>query len=177
VDSGCALGRIFRDHLENQIAHFFGDLPSAKHSPPTGNRSQYSANPARCQPTTVSGLTTMRVCFQPDQNLWTTQKSLSSKHRRGLGCFRLNTRSCCRRVRFSSIRLRRERKQRSSKFRTRPMACNMAACYRKRPVDNKSYVVDSKGGQSFGRDSNRKNNESVVSGKNGAVTVSQLGSW
>src|SRR5207245_1586193 len=30
---------------------------------------QYNLNPVRCQPTTVSGLTTMRACFQPDQNL------------------------------------------------------------------------------------------------------------
>ena len=30
------------------------------------------------------------------------------------------------------------------------MTCNMAACYRKRPVDDKSDAVDFKGGRNFG---------------------------
>ena len=42
-------------------------------------RRQYRRKPARCQRTTVSGVTTMRACFQADQN-WqaSAQKSLSS---------------------------------------------------------------------------------------------------
>ena len=30
------------------------------------------------------------------------------------------------------------------------MTCNMAACYRKQPVEDKSYPVDFKAGRSFG---------------------------
>src|SRR5215469_10521422 len=41
---------------------------------------QYQRNPARCHRTTVSGVTTRRACFQPDQHRRTTnQKSLSDE--------------------------------------------------------------------------------------------------
>ena len=74
---------------------------------------QYNLNPVQCQPTTVSGLTTMRACFQPDQNLSAkTQKILSNARSLGLGCFRFRMASCCRRTRFSSRRVRRACKHR-----------------------------------------------------------------
>ena len=47
---------------------------------------QYQRNPARCQRTTVSGVTTRSACFQPDQHRRTTnQKSLSNKSSFGRG--------------------------------------------------------------------------------------------
>ena len=46
---------------------------------------QYKRKPARCQRITVSGVTTIRACFQPDQKrLTATQNSLSNGLRRGL---------------------------------------------------------------------------------------------
>jgi transposase-like protein len=54
-----------------------------------------SANPDRCQDTTVSGLTMRSACFHPDQNFRAkTQKSVSNTASFGLGCFRLGTASC-----------------------------------------------------------------------------------
>ena len=56
---------------------------------------QYKPNPALCQRTTVSGVTTMRDCCHPDQNRRTaTQKSLSSRSNLGRGCRRFRTASC-----------------------------------------------------------------------------------
>jgi hypothetical protein len=46
---------------------------------------QYQRNPARCQRTTVSGVTTRRDCFQPDQHRRTSsQKSLSNQSSLGV---------------------------------------------------------------------------------------------
>ena len=56
---------------------------------------QYKRNPARCQRTTVSGVTMMRESFQADQTRRaTTQKSLSKRPRRGRGCRPFKTASC-----------------------------------------------------------------------------------
>jgi len=41
------------------------------------------------------------------------------------------------------------------------MTCNMAACYRKRPVDDKSEAVDFKGEQNFGEPQRDVRDESV----------------
>src|SRR5437588_3074819 len=80
---------------------------------------QYSRNPARCQRTTVSGLTSTRDCFQaPQKRRANTQKILSTVPIRGLrgrGCLRFSTASCCRRARFSRSRLRCDCKQRVSR--------------------------------------------------------------
>ena len=47
----------------------------------------YQRNPARCQRTTVSGVTMSRECFQPDQtHRATTQKILAKMPRRGRRC-------------------------------------------------------------------------------------------
>jgi hypothetical protein len=76
----------------------------------------YSRNPARCQRTTVSGVTTRRDFFQSDQNRdASTQKSLSTMPSLGLGCLRFRTVNCCRSARFSMSSLRRERRLRSSR--------------------------------------------------------------
>ena len=51
--------------------------------------------PVRCQPTTVSGATTIKEFFHSDQTRWTvTQNNLSSRFSLGLGCRRLKTASC-----------------------------------------------------------------------------------
>src|ERR1700694_1901857 len=71
---------------------------------------QYIRKPVRCQRTTVSGVTTMRACFHPDQNRrTTTQKSLSSRPMLGRRCRRFSTASCCRSTRFSNSRFPRLR--------------------------------------------------------------------
>ncbi len=56
---------------------------------------QYIRKPARCQRTTVSGVTTRRACFHPDQTRRAiTQKSLSRSPRLGRGCLRFSITSC-----------------------------------------------------------------------------------
>ena len=56
---------------------------------------QYTRNPARCQRTTVSGVTMVRECLQADQSRpATTQKSLSKRLTLGRGCRRFSTASC-----------------------------------------------------------------------------------
>jgi hypothetical protein len=104
-------------------------LPIIRHAPEITR--QYKANPALCHRTTVSGFTTMRACSQPDQNLLTkTQRSLSNVTSRGLGCLRFETSSCCRRARFSSMRLRRVRKTRRIDAKRTRMRGSMARRYR-----------------------------------------------
>ena len=67
---------------------------------PTGPRTreislQYMRKPARCQRTTVSGVTTMIDCFHCDHSrLTATQKSLSNRLRAGRGRRRFSTISC-----------------------------------------------------------------------------------
>jgi hypothetical protein len=80
---------------------------------PTGNASL--GNAARCQRTTVSGVTTRSDFFQSAQNRRArTQKSLSIGWSRARGCLRFSTASCCRSAKFSKSSVRCERKQRAS---------------------------------------------------------------
>ena len=116
---------------------------------------QYKRKPARCQRITVSGATTIRACFQPDQKrLTATQNSLSNGLRHGLRRRRFNTASCWRNARFSRSRLCRTRKKRTSIPRHRRMNRmnrNMGKSYnRKLAGDGGSYVIDFTAGQSFG---------------------------
>src|ERR1700741_2088939 len=75
---------------------------------------QYRRKPARCQRTTVSGVTMRRDCFQPDQTRRaTTQKTRSKLLRLGRGRRRFRTESCWRRAKFSRRKLRCERKRRT----------------------------------------------------------------
>jgi len=56
---------------------------------------QYKRKPARCQRTTVSGVTTTRAFLHPVQNRRAkTQNSLSGAERPGLGLRALKTTSC-----------------------------------------------------------------------------------
>src|SRR6516225_7748191 len=86
----------------------------------------YSRKPARCQRTTVSGLTSTRDCFQaPQKRRANTQKILSTPPIRGLGCLRFSPASCCRRARFSKSRLRCDCQQRVSRPNHNPTWRNM----------------------------------------------------
>src|SRR5262245_58383856 len=92
----------------------------------------------------------MRHCFQPGQNRRaSTQNNLSTRASRGRGCFRLSRTTADGEL-GSRAAVSRERRQRRIELRRSPMTCDMAACYRKRPVDDKSDAVDFKGGRNFG---------------------------
>jgi|HubBroStandDraft_4_1064222.scaffolds.fasta_scaffold99547_1 hypothetical protein len=91
---------------------------------------QYKRNPARCHRATVSGVTIMRFCFQPDQiRRATTQKSLSRRPRIGRGRRRFSTVSCCRSARFSRTRCRRLRNTPASAPNKRKSRLNLARSY------------------------------------------------
>ena len=91
---------------------------------------QYKRNPPLCQRTTVSGVTARRDRCHADQNRrMATQKSLSSRSSLGCGCRRFRTASCLRSARFSSKRLRRARKRRTSVPRHRPVNRNIGRSY------------------------------------------------
>jgi hypothetical protein len=63
---------------------------------------QKSRNPARCQPTTVSGFTATRTSAHRDQmQCRVIQISRSKRFNRGRGRFRLRRTSCCRKARIS----------------------------------------------------------------------------
>src|SRR5258708_33226802 len=70
---------------------------------------QYKRNPARCQFTTVLGVTKMSGLVQPDQNvLNATQNSLCRAVNRRRGCCACRASNCRRRARFSRTRSSRE---------------------------------------------------------------------
>src|SRR5262252_3011129 len=72
---------------------------------------QYRRNPARCQFTTVLGVTKMRGFLHPDQNvLNATQNSLCREVNRVRGRCACKASSCRRRAKFSRTRSSRERK-------------------------------------------------------------------
>jgi hypothetical protein len=72
---------------------------------------QYKRNPARCQFTTVRGVTKMRGLVHPDQSvLNATQNSLCWTVNRRRGCCVCRASNCRRRARFSRTRSSRERK-------------------------------------------------------------------
>jgi hypothetical protein len=100
--------RNITSRISFEILSLPADLPIFESS------RQYQRKPARCHRITVSGLTRMRGCFHEDQRRRArSQKILSTAERLGRGCFRFNTASCCRSTRFSMIRSRRERKERT----------------------------------------------------------------
>ena len=77
---------------------------------------QYLRNPARCQRTTVSGVTRTREFFNCDQMLLIPiQNSLSKNASLGLCLCCLKTDNYWRRARFSNRRSRREQTQRKSR--------------------------------------------------------------
>src|SRR5260370_13090635 len=72
---------------------------------------QYKRNPARCQFTTVLGVTKMSGLVHPDQNVRNaTQNSLCRAVNRRRGCCACRASNCRRRARFSRTRSSRERK-------------------------------------------------------------------
>src|SRR6476661_3989865 len=72
---------------------------------------QYKRNPARCQFTTVLGVTKMSGLVHPDQHVRNaTQNSLCRAVNRRRGCCACRASNCRRRARFSRTRSSRERK-------------------------------------------------------------------
>src|SRR6476619_2537939 len=72
---------------------------------------KYKRNPARCQFTTVLGVTKMSGLVHPDQNVRNaTQNSLCRAVNRRRGCCACRASNCRRRARFSRTRSSRERK-------------------------------------------------------------------
>jgi len=73
--------------------------------------AQYNRNPARCQFTTVLGVTRIRGFLHADQNVRNaTQNSLCRAVNRRRGRFACRASNCRRRARFSRTRSSRERK-------------------------------------------------------------------
>ena len=73
---------------------------------------QYQRKLARCQATTVSGLTMSSTFFQPEKNLRSPiQNNRSNKFKGGFGRFRLRITSCCLSARTSSAVAARDRKR------------------------------------------------------------------
>ena len=113
---------------------------------------QSSRNSARCQRTTVSGVTTRSGFFQSDQNRRArTQKSLSIGRSLARGCLRLSRASCCRSAKFSKSSVRCERKQRATspthRRKKRNKGRTVIANWR---VEEVVQTVDFRAGQSFG---------------------------
>ena len=76
---------------------------------------QYNLNPARCQPTSVSGCTRINVFRHPDQRRRSTiQRNRSPFENLGRGRRRAKTACCCRRARFSKSSSRQARKERTN---------------------------------------------------------------
>ena len=100
VDLGRAPVGVLLRPAPNQHANFWSDR-----RPPRGRdfQRQYKRKPARCQPTTVSGLTITSASFQRDQVARkTVQNRRSRGHNGGLGRFRFKTATCWRRARTST---------------------------------------------------------------------------
>jgi len=115
------------------------------------SKLQYSRNPARCQRTTVSGVTTRRDLFQSVQNRYASiQKSLSKGLSFGLACLRFSTVSCWRSARFSRSSLRRERKQRATSPKLSGAKLHMHHSHSKSCDEEIVQTVDFGPGQSFG---------------------------
>src|SRR5260370_28648612 len=74
-------------------------------------QDQYKRNPARCQFTTVLGVTKTRGSLHPDQHVFNaTQNSLCRAVNRRRGRCACKANNCRRRARFSKTRSSRERK-------------------------------------------------------------------
>jgi hypothetical protein len=127
VDARCTPSWILRDHLEDQVAHLFGDSPTAADSfSHFAEHGPIQFEPSLMPPNHRLGEDQKERLSQSVQKLRaTTQKSLSNGPSLGLGCLRFKTVSCWRRVRFSSIRLRWVRKMRRMAPNQSPKRSNM----------------------------------------------------
>jgi len=120
-------------------------------------RRQYSRKPTRCQPTTVSGFTTIRTSAHLDQTRRrVVQNSRSTGFKRGRGRFLLSTAICCRRARISrAASCRLQRKNRAATRRAgmnwnTNLACNTDQHHPNRSPASQSQVADFQMRPSFG---------------------------
>src|SRR5260370_30515418 len=111
---------------------------------------QYKRNPARCQFTTVLGVTKMRGLVHPDQNvLNATQNSLCRAVNRRRGCCGCRASNCPRRARFSRTRSSRE----WNALTNHPRDCRsdtiMARILAEKAESSLRQVIHSAGGRRF----------------------------
>ena len=134
--SGSTPGRILRCHGADQVAKLVRDSRSAGRC--RERRRQYQRNPARCQPTTVSGFTTIStLAYLDQQRRKPSQKRRSHGFNFGLGFLRLRTPTCCRKATSSSPKSCREQKK----------APNQERKARRSRVMGPVYVTQSTGSQ------------------------------
>jgi hypothetical protein len=103
MDARRSPARILGFHTPDQFADLESHLgPPRLARPPPPEKTK----PARCQDTTVSGLTKMSASAQSDYSRRSVvQKSRSARLSLGRGCFLLKTASCCRRAAASKASL------------------------------------------------------------------------
>src|ERR1051326_3018582 len=95
VDARRAPPRVIAFHTTNQLPKLFTDLGTTTWLGSGPRHRHNSRKPARCQDTTVSEFTMIRVSAHPDhQRRRATQNNRSSRCRRGRDCLRLKTTSC-----------------------------------------------------------------------------------
>jgi hypothetical protein len=112
-------GWILSNHTEDQGANLFADpLPSSPTWLILETHVQYKRNPARCQFTTVLGVTKTRGCLHPDQHsLKATQNSLCRAVNRRRGRCACRASNCRRSARFSRTRSTRQLKELTNQLR------------------------------------------------------------
>src|SRR6516225_8182473 len=145
---------------------------------------QYKRKPARCQFTTLRGVTKTRGFLHPDQNvLNATQNSLCRAVNRVRGCCACKASSCWRRAKFSRTRSSRERKE----LMIHPRRCRsdtiMARIVAEKSESSFSQFIHSAGVRRFGEAHQRchRSNQSRTqlydfSGFGAEVMVGQCGS-
>jgi hypothetical protein len=112
---------------------------------------QYRRNPARCQFTTVLGVTKTRGFLHPDQNvLNATQNSLCRAVNRRRGCCACRASNWRRRARFSRTRSSRERKTLTNQPRKCRSDTIMARILAENPNPAFRQVIHSAGVRRFG---------------------------
>jgi len=112
---------------------------------------QYKRNPARCQFTTVLGVTKTRGCLHPDQHILNaTQNSLCRAVNRRRGRCTCSASNCRRRAMFSRTRSARQ----LSELTNQPRKCRsdtiMARILAERPNQTVRQVIDFAGVRPFG---------------------------
>jgi hypothetical protein len=111
VNARCSPGRILGNHTEKQGADLFADTLPSPLADSGDTHVQYKRNPARCQFTTVLGVTKRSGLVHPDQHVRNgTQNSLCRAVNRQRRCCACRASNCRRRARFSRTRSSRERK-------------------------------------------------------------------
>jgi hypothetical protein len=112
---------------------------------------QYKRKPARCQFTTVLGVTNIRGFLHPDQHVFNaTQNSLCRAVNRRRGCCVCRASNCRRRARFSRTRSSRERKTLTNQPRKCRSDIIMARIVAEKSESSFSQVIHSAGVRRFG---------------------------